>query len=172
MPVHRWKVQQNCKPSGALNKRADRRLVESNDQVAFPVSRHCPVFSLGRALANHDLWAYEASSTTSSSSSWNTQRPTRSQTRYKLASYVAYWELALLGRNLARDGALDRLRGYVQRHPDSAMGLRLLLVNEMSVLEGQEDRQEKLASLSQLANALVGVATTSNQLNEAAWYYS
>ncbi len=52
------------------------------------------------------------------------------------------------------------------------MGLRLLLVNEMSVLEGQEDRQEKLASLSQLANALVGVATTSNQLNEAAWYYS
>ena len=52
---HGWKVQQHREPRGALNQRPDRGTVQSQDQVAFPVSWHCPVVGLGRTLGDHDL---------------------------------------------------------------------------------------------------------------------
>jgi hypothetical protein len=41
-------VQQHREPGGALDERADRGLVEPDDQVAFPVARYSPVVDFGR----------------------------------------------------------------------------------------------------------------------------
>ena len=56
---HGWKVQQHREPGRALNKGPDRGTLQSEDQVSFPVSWHCPVVGLGRTLADHDLGADE-----------------------------------------------------------------------------------------------------------------
>ena len=56
---HGWEVSQHREPGGPLHQRSDRRTVQSEDQVAFPVSWHCPVVGLGGALADHDLGADE-----------------------------------------------------------------------------------------------------------------
>ena len=56
---HAGKVQQHREPGRALNKRPDRGTLQSEDQVTFPVSWHCPVVGLGRTLDDHDLGADE-----------------------------------------------------------------------------------------------------------------
>ena len=56
---HAGKVQQHRESRGALNKGPDRGTLQSEDQVTFPVSWHCPVVGLGRTLGDHDLGADE-----------------------------------------------------------------------------------------------------------------
>ena len=56
---HWWEVQQHREPRRALNKRPNRGTVQSENQVTFPVSGHCPVFDLWGALADHDLGSDE-----------------------------------------------------------------------------------------------------------------
>ena len=56
---HGWEVSQHREPGGAFHQCSDRGAVESEDQVTFPVSWHCPVVGLGGALGDHDLGADE-----------------------------------------------------------------------------------------------------------------
>ena len=56
---HRREVQQHGEPRRALDERADRRLLQPDDEVALPVAGHRSVGGLGRSLADHDLWGDE-----------------------------------------------------------------------------------------------------------------
>ena len=40
----------SCEALRALDQRADRRAAETQDEVAFPVTRHRPVIGFGRTL--------------------------------------------------------------------------------------------------------------------------
>jgi hypothetical protein len=48
-------VQEHGEPGRALDECADRRAVEPDDQVAFPVPRDGAVLNLLGSLADHDL---------------------------------------------------------------------------------------------------------------------
>ena len=81
---HGWKVQQHREPGGSFNKRPDRGAVQSQDQVAFPMSWHCPVVGLGWAFADEDLGADEAAAPLPGSCPRDPQRSPGSQTRHQL----------------------------------------------------------------------------------------
>ena len=81
---HGWKVQQHREPGGALNQGSDRGTVESDDQVAFPVSWHCPVVGLGGALGDHDLGSNERAASPPGSCPGDPQSSPGSQTRHEL----------------------------------------------------------------------------------------
>ena len=76
---------QHREPGRALNQRSDRGTVHSQDQITFPVSRHCPVVSLGRSFADHDLRCDELAAPLAGPCPGNPQRSPGSQTRHKLA---------------------------------------------------------------------------------------
>ncbi len=48
-------VQQHGESGAALNQRADRTVVGSNDQIAFPMTRHGPISDLCRAVADPEF---------------------------------------------------------------------------------------------------------------------
>jgi hypothetical protein len=48
-------VNEHREPSRALDQSADRRALESDDEVAFPMPGHVAVIGFGRALADQDL---------------------------------------------------------------------------------------------------------------------
>jgi hypothetical protein len=47
-------VQQHRKSRTAFNESADRRASEAKDEIAFPMTGHCPVGNFGRSVAYHD----------------------------------------------------------------------------------------------------------------------
>src|SRR4029077_2755340 len=49
------KVQQHRKACGSFDQRADRRTVETDNQVSLPMSWHCSICDFSRALTDHDL---------------------------------------------------------------------------------------------------------------------
>ena len=83
---HAGKMQQHREPRRALNKRPDRGTLQSEDQVAFPVSWHCPVVGLGRTLGDHDLGTDELAAPPLGPRPWDSQRSPGSQTSHQLAS--------------------------------------------------------------------------------------
>ena len=85
MSLHAGKVQQHREPGGALNKGPDRGALESEDQVTFPVSWHCPVLCFGRSLGDHDLGADELAAPLPGPCSRDSQCSPGSQTRHELA---------------------------------------------------------------------------------------
>jgi hypothetical protein len=50
-------MQEHGKPRGSLDERADRRAVESKDQVALPVARHGAILDLGGSFADQQARA-------------------------------------------------------------------------------------------------------------------
>jgi hypothetical protein len=48
-------VNQHREPGRAIDQRADRGALESDDEVAFPVPRHGTVVGFGRTLADQDV---------------------------------------------------------------------------------------------------------------------
>jgi len=55
MTGHRWQMQQQREPCFAFYQSADRRALEAEDQLAFPMTRHSTVFYFVGAFADHDL---------------------------------------------------------------------------------------------------------------------
>ena len=86
MAFHWWKVQQHGEASGALNQRSDSGLVQADDEVALPVTRHRAVSDLRGSLADHDLRGDEVLASSLGPSSRNTERPPGSQARDELAT--------------------------------------------------------------------------------------
>ena len=87
--VHARQVQQHREPGGALDQCPDRRAVQSDDQIAFPVARHRPVGGFGRALADHDLRADEVPAAPARAGPRHAQRPPGAQARGQLAAQRA-----------------------------------------------------------------------------------
>ena len=73
-------------PGGALDQGADRGAVQPDDQIAFPVPGHGPVFRLGRPLADHDLGGDEALPPSPGPGPRDPQRPAGAQARGELAA--------------------------------------------------------------------------------------
>ena len=71
--VHGRQVQQHRETSGSLDKCADSRFVEADDEITFPVPWHCPVFNLGRSLADQHFRSDELPATTLSPGPRNPQ---------------------------------------------------------------------------------------------------
>ena len=94
---HGWKVQQHREPGRALNKRPDRGTLQSEDQVAFPVSWHCPVVCLGRTLADHDLGTDELLAPPLGAGSGDSQRSPGSGLSNRLCEGVGSWVFSGLG---------------------------------------------------------------------------
>ncbi len=55
MAGHRGQMQQERESCFAFHQSADRRALQAEDQIAFPVTRHSAVFCFGGAFADHDL---------------------------------------------------------------------------------------------------------------------
>ena len=68
---------------GAFNQRPDRGAVQSQDQVALPMSWHCPAVGFGGALADHDLGADEALAPLAGPCPRHPQRSPGAQTRHQ-----------------------------------------------------------------------------------------
>ena len=82
---HRGQVQQHRVPGRAFHQRADGRLVQPDDQIAFPVPGHRPVGDLGGTLADLDLVSHELFAPTLRACPRNPQRPPGPQTRTQFA---------------------------------------------------------------------------------------
>ena len=85
MAFHRRQAQQHREPGGAFDERADRRAVQAEDEVAFPVAGNGPIFDLGGAFADHDLRCDELLAASAGASSRHPKRPTGSQASDQLA---------------------------------------------------------------------------------------
>ena len=59
MAFHWRKAKQHREAGGAFDERADRRTVQTEDEVAFPVAGNSSILDLGRSFADHDLWRDE-----------------------------------------------------------------------------------------------------------------
>src|SRR5882757_7296620 len=59
-PLQPGKMQEHRKARGAFDQRADCRATRTNNQISFPMSRHCSICDFSRTLADHDLWRYKA----------------------------------------------------------------------------------------------------------------
>src|SRR5712692_3026569 len=79
--IRSGKVQQHREPRGALDQRADRRPVEPDDQIPFPVSRDSTILDLSGAGADHDLRGDEAGTALPGPSTRHTQGSTSPQAR-------------------------------------------------------------------------------------------
>src|ERR1019366_8902371 len=55
MAGHAWQVEEDREPGGAFNQRADRRAVQAEDEIAFPMTGNRSIRDLRRPLADHDL---------------------------------------------------------------------------------------------------------------------
>ena len=84
--VHAWQVQQHREPGGALDERADRRAVETDDEVALPVAGHRSIVGLGGSLADHHLRADELLAPPRGARPGDAQRPPGAQTGDQLAA--------------------------------------------------------------------------------------
>ena len=82
---HGWEVSQHREPGGPLHQCSDRRTPKSQDQVAFPVSWHCPVVGLGGALGDEDLGSNERAASPPGPCPGDPQRSPGSQTSHQLA---------------------------------------------------------------------------------------
>jgi hypothetical protein len=78
---HAWQVQQHREPCGALDEGSDRRVVQPDDEIAFPVTRHGPVISLGGSFADHHLRGDELLASGAGACSRDAQCPAGAQTR-------------------------------------------------------------------------------------------
>ena len=76
---HAGQVEQHRESGGAFDQCADRGAAESDDQVAFPVSRNRSVRSLGGPLADHDLGAYKLFAAAPAAGPRHAQRPPGAQ---------------------------------------------------------------------------------------------
>ncbi len=85
---------------------------------------------------------------------------------------IAYLEFEYLEAKRRSVGALARLRAYVRKYPSNAKALRPLLYQEMERIPDDEKRIESLTKLLPLADSLAKVASTFDEYNQAAWYYS
>jgi len=79
-------MEQHREPGAALHERADRGTAQPEHQVSFPVARHCPVFGLGRALADQDFGGDELLAPPAGPGLWHSQRTAGAQTRGELSS--------------------------------------------------------------------------------------
>jgi hypothetical protein len=79
--LHARQVQQHREAGGPLDERPDRGAVETDDEVAFPVTRHCPVGNFCGPFTDEDLWGDELLASATCPSSRNAQRPPGSQAR-------------------------------------------------------------------------------------------
>ncbi len=70
---------------GPLDERADRRPLEPDDEVAFPVAGNRPIFRLGRPFADEDLRGHELLAAPAGAGPRDPQCPPRSQAGDKLA---------------------------------------------------------------------------------------
>jgi hypothetical protein len=89
-------VQQYREAGRALDQRPDRRAVEAEDQVAFPVAGHGTIVRLGRPLADHHLLGDELLAARLRASARHPQRaPVRnSRSASLLASFDTFGRLA------------------------------------------------------------------------------
>src|SRR5579863_671960 len=79
-----WEVQQHREAARAFHQRADSRVAETQDQVAFPVAGNGPVPSLCGPLADHHLLGHELLATRSNPCPGDPKRPARAQARDEL----------------------------------------------------------------------------------------
>jgi len=75
MTCHAGQVQQHGEPRRALHEGSDGRAAETQDEIAFPVSRHRAVGGFRRTLADHDLGREQALPSSARAHSRHTQRP-------------------------------------------------------------------------------------------------
>ena len=83
---HPRQVQQHREPRRALHQRADRGTVQPEDEIPFPVTRHCPVAHFCWALADHNLRYDESLAPTADARPWDPQRTPGAQTGRQLAA--------------------------------------------------------------------------------------
>ena len=83
--IHGRQMQQQREPGGALDERPDRRAVEADDEVAFPVAGHGTVRGLGGPLADQDLRGHERLPAATGPCAGDAQRPPGAQARHELA---------------------------------------------------------------------------------------
>ena len=101
MALHGRKPQQHCEASRALDEGADRRSVQTQDEVAFPVARNSSIFGLGGSFTDHDLRRDEPLSPPTRASPRHAQRSARPEARDELALQCA--------ATLDIEGLVDRL---------------------------------------------------------------
>ena len=78
-------VDQHREPGGALDEGADRRALQPDDEIAFPVPGHGTVLGFGRAFADHHLGRDVAPRPSAGSGSWHPQCPPGAQAGHELA---------------------------------------------------------------------------------------
>ena len=99
-------VEQQRVPGGAFHERADRGLsLSSDNQVTFPMSRHCPILHTGRSFADHHHGVLESR-----------PHPTGVCGRAPAGSALAHQGSDLFAEcafGLDEDGLIDRLHARV-----------------------------------------------------------
>jgi len=84
--IHRWQMQQHGEPGRAFYERANRRTIETNDEVTFSVTRHRTVTSFRWSFGDHYLGGNEVLATALRPSLWNSQGSASAQTRGEFTS--------------------------------------------------------------------------------------
>ncbi|SFD52835.1 hypothetical protein SAMN05428997_13166 [Bosea sp. CRIB-10] len=79
-------VQQHRAARAAFDESADRRAVQAQDEIAFPVPRNRPVFDRRRSFADHDGITHEGLSTAAGPLTRNTQSSARAQASRQLST--------------------------------------------------------------------------------------
>ena len=101
------------------NKRADRGTVQSEDEIPFPMARHCPISYLSWTLADHDLRHDKGLASSGGARTRQAQRPPGTQTGGQLAAQSA---TALHVEGLVNGLVTDAHRLMVREVEPQAMG--------------------------------------------------
>ncbi|CAA0096447.1 Uncharacterised protein [Starkeya nomas] len=84
IPLLARQVQQHRDARAAFDESADRRAVQAQDEIAFPMARDRPIFDRRWPFADHDGIAQEGLSTAAGPLARNTQSSTRAQASRQL----------------------------------------------------------------------------------------
>ena len=79
MAFHSWQMEKHREPRCPLDQRANRRAVQTNDEVTLPMAGNRPVIGFGRAFGDHHRWRDELLASLVGAGSWDTERSAGSQ---------------------------------------------------------------------------------------------
>ena len=89
MSLHPRKMQQHREACCSLDQRADGRTVQSENQIALPVTPDGPVFGFGWTFTDHDFGRDKRLAFSSGARAWRSQRSPCSKAGGQLASEPA-----------------------------------------------------------------------------------
>ncbi|GHG99804.1 hypothetical protein GCM10010961_35950 [Pseudodonghicola xiamenensis] len=80
VPLHARQVQEHGEAGRAFDQRADRRAAETENEVAFPMTRNGPITDLRRAVADHQRVGNEGLATVPGSFARQPESAARAET--------------------------------------------------------------------------------------------